>query len=265
MGDAMSGTTRSTPGVAPWRLLGGVLAVVVLLSGCGGSDSDPEPAAAASSGQGTTTGSPECSPGSDAANAADVVGVVRTGENTTDQLGTRLTWTSPELWDAGMSEPGVLVLKSRNPPVPVTRTMVMLRNAGLLLTSDPDDGETGDLAVDLDALVDAASDLDVTEPTAVTVGGADARVVDVRSQEERPLVRAPTYTFAVHPDDVWRLWVVEQADQAPLVIFSNALRDDADWLDETAEEIVGSIALGDPVALDIPAATACQRLVGRDE
>jgi hypothetical protein len=249
-GDDMNHTSRSAPGVTSRVRFGGMLAVAVLLSGCGGSDGDPEPAAA-SSAQEPTTASPECAPGSDAANAADVVGVVETGQNTTDQLGTRLTWTSPELWDAGKSEP-------------VTRTMVMLRGAGVLTTADADDEDPGELDVDLASLAQSAPDLEVSAPTDVTVGGAEARVVDVRSQQERPLFRAPTYTFAVHPDDVWRVWVVEQADQTPIVIFSNALRDDAEWLDETADEIVGSIELGEPVALDIAAATACRPFVGRD-
>ena len=216
----------------------------MVLAGCGSQDSDNAASQAA------TTSSPSGSPESvvddclPVAAAADVKPLslddLGPGEHSTDQLGTEVTFRLEETWGVPVSDPGSLVLQAYDPPVPFTRAVMMLREVEL--------AGAGDLTVDIDAFVRTVPTVEATNQRDVTVGGSDATVVDLTATSEEPLLLSGVGTIVLRPTEIARLWVVDQGDQPPIVLFAPVGVDDTDWL-ATADAVVASIELGEPVSL----------------
>lgn len=238
--------------------LGVVLLAALFVGGCGGGDGESE------AGDDPTSSpageeSPDCSEGSDAARAAEVIaGPVEPGEHQTAQLGTAVTFTSDETWEVPASKPGFLALLSPDAPEPRTREIHLLRNAEMLAGPDPGLTDEGETDVQLDAFLETASDLETEGAGETRVGGAAAEVADLRVQQERLLFATEAFPLYLQPDQAARLWLIEQAEGNPIAVLANTMEQDADWLDTTATALVDTIALGDPVDLDIAAATTCQ-------
>ncbi len=159
------------------------------------------------------------------------------GEHSTGQLGTDLTFTLNETWEVPVSEPGTLILQSQDPPAPATRAVLLFREVEL-------EG-SGDLTVDLDSFLRSHPGVQATNQRDVTVGGADATVVDLTAAEEQPLILSGIGPVFLRPTEIARVWVVDQQDLSPIVIFAPVSTDDTAWL-ATADEVVDSIDLGDP-------------------
>ena len=221
-----------------------VTTAAVLFAGCGSQESDsaaPQAAATGSPSSTAESAADDCLPVAPAAAVTplpqDDLGP---GEHSTDQLGTEVTFRLDETWGVPVSEPGSLVLQTYDPPVPFTRAVLMLREVEL-------EG-AGDLTVDIDGFLRTAPTVEATNQRDVTVGGADATVVDLTATQEEPLLLSGVGTIVLRPTEIARLWVVDQGDQLPIVLFAPVGVDDTEWL-ATADDVVDSIDLGEPAAL----------------
>ena len=192
------------------------------LAGCGrGGDSDEEASLAA----GSEGGDADCSPGSAAAEASELVtGPLEAGQQTATQLGTEVTFTLDEAWRAPVigSTSGGLVLQARKPPVPCTRYILFLREFDLYdANAESDDPE---------ALLSANPSVTVLDRQDETVDGSDAVVVDfVYESRERSLLNSTAGSNIMGPGMAGRLWVVDQEDESPLGIPAATTKRDAAW------------------------------------
>lgn len=237
------------------RLLLTVAASAALvLSACSSGDSESGEAGEAAGGSGCVTdgSAPDAEP--------LPVGMLEPGEHTTSLLGTGVTFTTENPWEAAVSADEALALRPPEPPdVAGTQEVMVLRGAELV------DGEAAGDGMDLAAWAEEQSLVDVKDRRETTVGGCDAVVVDLQATDQQPLLRTTAGTVFVRPNETARLWVVEQGEQDPLVIHASASNLDLDWLDQ-ADAVVESMELevapGEGAEASAPCGTAEEWPIG---
>jgi hypothetical protein len=179
-----------------------------------------------------------------------------------DSLGTPLSFRSNQQLFITRNPDGAVVLADRNSSSSDEREMVMMRASAFVDPERPseplDDFDDGRPALDVAGWLD---DLDrlgggvvVADRQATTIGGLDAIRIDMRIEDE---VCAPAQTSCVNlatnrlvftksmgPGVRYRLWIVDQFGEDPLVAIAS-IEDDSDgeWFD-TADDLLSSLMFG---------------------
>lgn len=177
-----------------------------------------------------------------------------------DTVGTSFSLSFDQQHFVPTNSDGRVVVTHRNSQDQIDRTIEFTRLSALAdpvtLTSPAEDSEHGWPARDFDGwLDDASAQLLVSNRRATTLGGLPAIRVDLELDETdcRPGVdrcmflgsNRLVHDVSLLPGLMYRVWVVEQGEEDPLVVVATINRDtDAAWF-ETADMILSSLAFGE--------------------
>ena len=202
-------------------------------------------------------------------------GPVEPGVYTTDILGTTLDLGLAESWIAAAGGTAGAVFVDPETETETSELMLVARVNALptdeQVTTEPEgisyDGDPNDI----DAWIDAVGELIIGERSETTVGGRDAEVIDIRvdpdgvnsvpggcgSTDDRCFFVASTggdalFAFIVRTTEVYRMWLIEQGDEDPVMVLGIADENAPEWLDERADPFVDGLAFGEPAPHPVP-------------
>ncbi len=200
-----------------------------------------------------------------------LAGTVGPGVYTTDLIGTPVTFDLDRDWEVQSTSPGVFVMKDPERSSSEVEVVLVMRVDSF---AGPDEADalpgnpsyTGD-PNDIDAWVDATGGGVIVEASDNrTISNASAEVRDLKLDEsgsgglteicgpgpdERCFFVAATRTetvpfFIVRTGEYYRMWLIDQGDEEPILVSAHAEADDPGWLDDRAEALVAGLTLGDP-------------------
>ncbi len=192
------------------------------------------------------------------------------GVYATDVLGTPVTLDLDQEWLVAATSPGAMVLTDPDAASPEAEVILVMRvdsfagpdevaaePTGVSFSGDPND---------IDAWIDATDEILVEASESRSVGDATAQFRDFKLDEtgsgglpggcgpgpdDRCFFAAATRTevlpyFIVRTGEHYRMWLIDQGDEDPILVSAHAQADDPGWLDDRAEPFVAGITLGDP-------------------
>ncbi len=200
-----------------------------------------------------------------------LAGVVGPGVYTTDLIGTPVTLDLDRDWEVASTSPGVFVMEDPERSSPEAEVILVMRVDSFAGSDNVDalpngPSYTGD-PNDIDAWVDATGGGVIVEASDNrTISDASAEVRDLKLDEsgsgglpdgcgpgpdDRCFFVAATRTetvpfFIVRTGEYYRMWLIDQGDEEPILVSAHAPADDPEWLDDRAEALVAGLTLGDP-------------------
>lgn len=186
--------------------------------------------------------------------------LVDEGTYRVDTIGTPFSFVADRPLFVQLNDGGFFVLTHPDSRGPDDRDIVMLRLSSLSDPAEPnqrfDDLEEHWPADDIVGWVDNLVDgVNASEPEETTLGGQPAMRIDVEI-DEIPCAGGPLECVAFGHDHIvarkflnrgasYRIWVVDQGDEAPIAVVVGNNDPDSDWF-ETADEVLSTFALDDP-------------------
>lgn len=200
-------------------------------------------------------------------------GPIEPGRYTTDLLGTELELDLDESWIPAVGDPGGFIIEGSNKLGDFTEGVLFTRMSSFAGPADLDDPNppgphlSGSPA-DFDAWLSASGELIVDSDQTVSVGGLDAREVQIRVDPDGAItfpggcgpgpddrcffvggtLSDTLFFYIVRTTEVYRMWLVPQPGfDEPVLITAIAAEGNEQFLDQ-AGELVASLAFGDPQA-----------------
>lgn len=204
-------------------------------------------------------------------------GPVGAGVYSSDLMGTPITLDFDRDWVVAVGAPGSMVFADPESESPEAEVILVVRVDSFPGPAEADaepQGQsfTGD-PNDIDGWIDATGGLITEASDSVSVGDASAEVRDLKLDEagdgglpggcgpgpdDRCFFVAATRSeavpfFIVRTGEYYRMWLIDQGDEDPILVSAHARADNPGWLDDRAEAFVAGLTLGDtaphPVAL----------------
>ncbi len=199
------------------------------------------------------------------------------GAYTTELMGTPLTLDLDREWVVPVGDPGAMVFVDPETETDTAETILVTRMNSMAGAADADVEPKGPTmsgpSNDLGAWVEALEEVVAVGPEESEISGYSTMSYDVSldpdgtrsipggcgpTPEDRCLFVGGTGSqtvafFIVRTTEVYRMWMIDQGDEDPILVTAIASEDNVAWLDDRAEAFVAGMTIGEvaphPVAL----------------